>query len=306
VQREHIAGYYEVRLGTSMTPPGHMEKSVGIVLVNWNGWRDTIACLKSLEKLDHPNFRLVVDNGSTNDSVQRIRAEFSELQIIEMGKNFGFAGGCNAGIRLSLERGADYVWLLNNDTTVDPRTLSAMVEKAEADRKVGAVGSAIYSAVDSNRLLAWGGGYISFWLGRSRHFLRSVPDSGIHFLTGASLLLRRSALESVGLLDEAYFMYWEDADYCFRLRRDGWRLVVAEDSRVWHKEQGSVGKNGALLDGYFNRSATRFFARHAPIPLLSIWAGVSLRIFKRVLLFDWRRVRAVWEGADFREMGPRN
>jgi GT2 family glycosyltransferase len=275
------------------------------VLLNWNGWKDTVECLSSLQKLEYGNiYAIVVDNGSTNDSVQRIRAQFPQVEIIEMGKNLGFAGGCNAGIRAAIDRGAEYVWFLNNDTTVDPDALRAMVDRAEADPKVGAVGSAIYSTAEPELLQAWGGGYVNFWLGRSRHFVGPVRDEQIQFLTGASLLLRRSAVESLGLLDEGFFMYWEDADYCFRLRRAGWRLAVAGDSRVWHKGHGSVGEKSALLDTYFNRSATRFFARHAPIPVVSIWTGIGLRIAKRGIAGDWKRVRAVWAGVRRAEVAP--
>src|SRR2546425_7090973 len=147
-------------------------KSVAIIVLNWNGWRDTVQCLTSLKKLSYPNVRIVVvDNRSTDDSVSQIRQAFPDEAIIEVEKNLGFAGGCNVGIRHALEAGAEYVWLLNNDTTVDARALGAMVEMADADAKLGAVGSAIYSTAEAIRLLAWGGGYINFWLGRSRHFL---------------------------------------------------------------------------------------------------------------------------------------
>jgi GT2 family glycosyltransferase len=270
-------------------------KSVLIIVLNWNGWRDTVKCLTSLKKLSYPNVRIVVvDNRSTDDSVSQILQAFPDVAIIEAEKNLGFAGGCNLALRKALQDGAEYVWLLNNDTTVDPGALVAMVEMADADPKIGAVGSAIYSTEEPERLLAWGGGYINFWLGRSRHFLTSVPNNEIQFLTGASLLLRRCALDSVGLLDEGFFMYWEDGDYCFRLRRAGWTLAVAGDSMVWHKEQGTVGKKSTLMDSHFNRSATRFFARHAPIPFISIWVGIGLRIAKRIFLGDWERARVVW------------
>ena len=270
-------------------------KSVLIIVLNWNGWRDTVKCLTSLKKLSYPNVRIVVvDNRSTDDSVSQILQAFPDVAIIEAEKNLGFAGGCNLALRKALQDGAEYVWLLNNDTTVDPGALVAMVEMADADPKIGAVGSAIYSTEEPERLLAWGGGYINFWLGRSRHFLTSVPNNEIQFLTGASLLLRRCALASVGLLDEGFFMYWEDGDYCFRLRRAGWTLAVAGDSMVWHKEQGTVGKKSTLMDSHFNRSATRFFARHAPIPFISIWVGIGLRIVKRIFIGDWERARVVW------------
>jgi GT2 family glycosyltransferase len=269
---------------------------VVILLLNWNNWRDTNECLESLRGLDYDNCNVIVlDNASTDGSVEQIRERFPEVEIMELGENLGFARGNNAGIRAALKRGAEYVWLLNNDTMVDPGALRAMVERAEADPEVGAVGSAIYSVGEPERLLAWGG-YVNFLLGRSRHFLSPVPDEKIDFLTAASLLLRRSVLESLGLLDDGFFMYWEDADYCFRLRSAGWRLAVAGNAKVWHKEQGSVGKKSALLDTYFNRSAARFFERNARIPFISTWAGISLRIAKRAIRGDLKRVRAIWTG----------
>src|SRR6266446_1270900 len=179
---------------------------VYVLVLNWNNWRDTNECLASLHGLDYDNWKVIVlDNGSTDGSVDRIRERFPEVEVMELSENLGFAKGNNAGIRAALERGADYVWLLNNDTTVDRNALRALVEKAEEGPKIGAVGSAIYFMSEPERLQAWGGGYVDFWLGRGHRFLRPVADERIQFLTGASLLLRRSALESLGLLDEGFF-----------------------------------------------------------------------------------------------------
>jgi GT2 family glycosyltransferase len=272
-----------------------MEPLVYVLVLNWNNWKDTNKCLASLQGLAYTAWKvIVVDNGSTDGSVHHIRDEHPAVEVLELEKNGGFAKGNNAGIRRALERKADYVWLLNNDTTVSPDALRALVTKAESHPRLGALGSAIYSMAEPDRLQVWGGGRVNFWLGRSRHFVEPLPDQKIEFLTGASLFLRRSALEAVGLLDEGFFMYWEDADYCFRLRRAGWGAAVAGDSRVWHKEQGSVGKKSVLLDAYFNKSAKRFFARHAPLPLIPIWTGITLRVAKRLILGDWERARAVW------------
>lgn len=275
--------------GTSVEP------SVHIVLVNWNNRRDTANCLSSLQNLNYENRAvIVVDNGSQDDSVGRIRDEFPWARIIETGKNSGFACGCNAGIRFALAEGANFVWLLNPDTTVDCGALQALVDKASSDGSIGAVGSAIYFLEDPERLQAWGGGYINFWLGRSRHFLKPVRDDVIDFITGASVLLSREAIEDVGLLDDEFFMYWEDADYCFRLRDAKWRLAVAGQSKIWHKGSASLRGNGAVLDTYFNQSASRFFRKHALVPRLSFGVGASLRLTKRVAVGDWKRARAVW------------
>jgi len=241
---------------------------------------------------------VVVDNGSTDDSVSRIRKQFPAIELVETHKNLGFAGGCNVGIALALADGADYIWLLNNDTIAETDALGALVAKAESNSHLGAVGSAIYSITDTDRMLAWGGGYVNFWLGRSRHFQRPVPDSKIKFLTGACLLVRRQALDAIGSLDDGFFMYWEDADYCFRLRAGGWKLAVAGNAKIWHKESASVGKGSSRMDAYFNASAARFFRKHAALPSLSLWTGVTLSLAKRVVAGEWDRVRALWVGAN--------
>ncbi len=270
---------------------------VCILLLNWNNWQDTNKCLASLQLLEYASCDVIVlDNGSKDRSVERIRACFPAVEILQLGENLGFARANNVGIRVALERGADYIWLLNNDTTVDPQALQAMVNRAERNPNIGAVGSAIYYAEDRSRLQAWGGGYINFWLGRSRHFLDAVPDEEIEFLTGASLLLRRSTLESTGLLDDCFFLYWEDADYCFRIRRAGWKLAVAGNSKVWHKETSTIGRKSEKLDTEFNCSAVRFFHKNGAVPFFSVWVGVTLRLAKRVLAGDWKRAKAVWSG----------
>lgn len=275
-----------------------MQDKVFIVVLNWNGWRDTTVCLSSLQHLRYDKHEvIVVDNGSTDDSVSRIRNEYSSVRLIEAGKNLGFAGGCNLGLRYALAHGAKFVWLLNNDTTVDCGALQALVNTARSDPRIAVVGSVIYDMSEPSRIQAWGGGYVNFWLGRSRHFLKPVRDDRIEFITGASMLISREAIESIGLLDEGFFMYWEDADYCFRLRDAKWRLAVAGQSKIRHKQCGSTGKGSVLLDTYFNRSAARFFERHAPVPSVSLWVGVATRIAKRVLMGDWERTRAVWAGA---------
>jgi GT2 family glycosyltransferase len=274
-----------------------MPLQINVLVLNWNNWKDTNECLASLQALDYGDWSVIVlDNGSTDGSVPRIRERFPDVEIMELGENLGYAKGNNAGIRAALERGAEYVWLLNNDATVDPRALRALVEKAEGDQKIGAVGSAIYSMTHPEQLQSWGGGHVSR-IGRSHHFTGPVSDERVQFLTGASLFLRCSAVKSVGLLDEGFFMYWEDADYCFRMRRAGWKLAVSGDSKVWHKEQGTIGKRSERLDFQFSKSAVRFYNRNSNMPFLPIAITILLRIAKRAMVRDWKSVRAVWTGA---------
>lgn len=272
-----------------------MMKRVDVVVLNWNGWQDTIACLASLQRQDYPNFNLlVVDNGSTDGSVDQIKKAMPAVELLQTGANLGFGGGCNAGMRLALARGADYIWLINSDATVDPNALSALVRVAEQTPVLGAVGSVLYEADQHDRVQLWGGGAVNLWLGRSQH--RISPGS-LDFISGASVLLRRTALEEVGLFDQTnFFMYWEDTDLGFRLRKAGWLLAVADDSRVWHKQSASVGKRSPLLDEYFTQSAVRFLRRYAPIPFVSISLMLGMMLAKRTVMGEISRVRAVLKG----------
>src|ERR1700733_4636948 len=148
-----------------------MPPKVCVVLLNWNNWQDTSRCIASLRRMRTSSYLLlVVDNGSSNNSVNYLRGIYPDLEILETGRNLGFAGGCNVGIRHGLANGADFIWLLNNDTEVHPDALNALIKKAEADSRLGGVGSAIYSMTQRDRLQVWGGGHVNFWLGRSRHF----------------------------------------------------------------------------------------------------------------------------------------
>lgn len=275
-----------------MQSPGEpgMTPKVGVVLLNWHGWRDTINCLESLQSLDYPAFEIVVvDNASTDDSVQQIKRAFPHVQLLQNERNKGFGGGCNPGIRWVMERGAEMVWLLNNDTKVEPNTLTALVHcLLEQPRRVAA-GSVLYYMDEPHRVQAWGGGRINFWLGTSKHFHHKPRPEELDYLTAASLLVKANSLKTAGLFDEQrFFMYWEDVDLCFRLRKQGGELAIAEDSRVFHKESASLGKENPLLAYYFNQSARSFFSKHSQYNPAPLAIGSAGRLFKRIIKRDWR------------------
>lgn len=264
------------------------------VILNWNNAPDTVACLGALQRLKNDGLEiLVMDNGSTDDSVQAIRSAFPQVEILENGANLGFGGGNNPGIRLALERGADWVWLLNNDAVVDDRTLPALLETGREPR-VGAVGSVLIQHDGTGRIQAWGGGRLHRVRGVVRYGVG--PRDRIDYLTGASLLVRAAAFRTVGLLDPDYFLYWEDVDFSLRLQEAGFRLAVAPDSRVAHRESTTLGRGSARLDYFLTASGTRFFRRHARFPLLPIALGFGGRLMKRVVTGRFRHARAVLQG----------
>ena len=268
---------------------------VAVVVLNWNGWQDTLTCLSSLLALEGPAPKLlVVDNGSSDDSVAQIKAKMPELELIQTGANLGFGGGCNAGIRQALADGAEYVWLVNSDATVDPAALSALLQVAHDQPAAGAIGSVLYEMDTPHAIQLWGGGRVNLWLGFSRH---QANAASVDFISGASLFLRSAALSEVGLFDDTrFFMYWEDADLAFRLRRAGWQLAVAEKSRLWHRQSASLGKNSPLLDQYFTQSAVRFFRQYAFLPMIPISLMLFKMLAKRLAMGNLARVRAVLKG----------
>jgi len=226
--------------------------SVSIIILNYNGMQDTLECLASLDGLDYPDYEvLVVDNGSTDDSVAAVRERFTQARLIQNRENLGFAAGCNAGIRDALGRGADYVLLINNDTVVtDPSFLATLVDFYERTPDAGAVGPVItYKGSD---VVWYAGARISYLTGFSRHIgkgarlgeLPSRDPYAVDYVSGCAMLLGRKFLTEVGLLDPDYFFYYEDADLCFRGAAASYRNYVVPASVFSHEKSATAGVAG--------------------------------------------------------------
>ncbi len=254
-----------------MTQHQSAHPSVTAVLVNWNGRDVTLECLRSLCKVEYRPFRtIVVDNASSDGSVEAIRSEFPEVEILAQAENLRFAGGNNAGIARALDTGADLVLLLNNDTVVDPAFVAALVERCEAGHDCGMVAPKILY-YDSPDTVWFAGGEISFWTGTMKHRGIRELDRGqydtprkIDYATGCCILLPAAVIRTVGMLDTAYFMYSEDADWSMRIRRAGYDIWYEPAARVWHKLSVSAGGHLSpfkLRNKYL--SSLRFFARYA-------------------------------------------
>jgi GT2 family glycosyltransferase len=241
---------------------------VYIVLLNWNDTADTLECLRSLRRLDDPEFRVVViDNGSAEPCTAAVTAEFPEVRVIESGENLGFAGGCNLGIRAALDAGARYVWLLNNDTVVRPDSLRALVETVRSRRRCGIAGSKILF-YDRPTTIDHAGGTLNLRRGQAWHVGCGEIDAGQHdadraveFVTGCSLLADLEMIREIGALDSDYFAYWEDVDLCTRAQRAGWEVVYSAGSVVWHKG-GTVARPSPLVRYLCARNVLRYIGRH--------------------------------------------
>ena len=270
---------------------------VTCVVINWNGWQDTVECLDALKRCSYPQLTIiVVDNGSTDDSMKRICSAHPDVMILESERNLGFAGGNNVGIRHAMAHGADYLWLLNNDTQVAPDALSALVAKATSDKQIGAVASVCYYADAPSEVEAWGGARVNLWIGYGRNSRRPRPDAWFHSLNGTSLLIARRAIEDAGMLDEVFFLYWEDTEFCLRLRKSGWRIAAAADSRVLHKVNASTGGNKILLDRHQTASGLRLLRLHSPCPHVAMFLFLAIRFARRMFRLQFARCKSVWRG----------
>lgn len=214
---------------------------VSILVVNWNRLGDTLDCLDSIFKSDYSNFEvIVVDNGSTDRSVPSIQERFPKVIVLENEKNLGFTGGNNQGIRHALQRNADYVWLLNNDAITESDTLTQLVNSAEEHEEIGLISPMIYFYGKSDEVQFRG-----IRLDLDRFCYRELPpDSNYddevrkmdNLLVGAALLIKRRVVDDIGYLDENYFAYVEDFEYCMRAKRSGYESIVLPSARVYHKD----------------------------------------------------------------------
>jgi GT2 family glycosyltransferase len=239
---------------------------VAVIVVNWNGGQKTLDCLASLRQMDYPGFDvLVVDNSSTDGSMEAIRESFPEVSLIETGANLGFTGGNNVGMRHALDRGADYVLLLNHDTEVATDLLTCLVDAVETDPEVGIAGPLIYY-YDQPGTIWSAGGAVDRWRGQTRMIGLDELDSGqygsaareVDFVSGCALLARRSVLEQVGLLDERFFAYYEEVEWCLRARRAGFRTINVPGAKVRHKISPGQRASSPIVHYYMTRNRLLF------------------------------------------------
>lgn len=241
------------------------------IVLNWNQRDVTLDCLRSVAGLTYANTRiLLVDNGSTDGSVDAVRSRFPGVDVLALPANLGFSAGNNRGIQRALDAGADMVMLLNNDTTVDPASLGHLVARLLSTPRCGMVAPKICYFDNPDRIW-YAGGKISFWTGTLRHTGIRERDEGQHdiagptdYATGCCVLVDRRVIDRIGMLDESYRMYTEDADWSVRARTAGFTVMYEPAARVLHRI--SVSSGGHLSAFKLKQkflSNLRFNARHA-------------------------------------------
>jgi GT2 family glycosyltransferase len=282
---------------------------VCVMLIHYNRPQETIDCIQSLMNCGFPSLRIqVVDNGSTDNSLETLRRQFKDVEFVATGKNLGFTGASNFGFDLLKKNPPEYLLLLNNDTEVEPGFLDPLLRAAEQDDHAGACVSTVCYYEDKEELW-YAGGEFKFWRGSgfSRgegvrfSDLRGMENTEVSFATGCALLIRMSALKKNVLLDDRFFLYLEDADLSLRLREAGYRLVYVPASRIYHKVHHAGDKPRPLY--YSTRNRLLILRLHFKgwrrlagmgYVLLSVAAKTPGWWFRRRDLF-WAGTSGVWD-----------
>ncbi|RMH01849.1 MAG: glycosyltransferase family 2 protein [Chloroflexi bacterium] len=241
--------------------------SVAVVVLNWNGRFLLPDCLNALKKQDYPDYQIiVVDNASTDDSVTYLQAYHPDVTLIQSEQNLGYAGGNNIALR---HLDTDIAILLNPDVIVDPDWLREITAVFRTDPQIGIVGCKLY--YPGRELVQHAGGKITWPLALPGHLGGKQPDTGqydilqdVDYVIGAAIAIRRNVLQTVGLLDDAFFLFYEDVDWCFRARGAGYRVVYAPRATAVHIESVTTRPKSPAYRYRFHTSRWRFLLKHYP------------------------------------------
>jgi len=264
------------------------QPEVAVVILNWNGLSDTLACLASVQSSSYSRLRIIVaDNGSADGSVAAIGLQHPAVHVIENGENIGFAAGNNTAISYALAAGVDFVFLLNNDTVIASDCISAFVEAAELMPDAGIFGAKIYY-FDQKDTIWYAGGYWDQHAVCFGDYGANEKDCGQYdrlvetdWVIGCAMFIRAKVFREIGLLEPKYFLNYEEIDFCFRARRAGLLCAFVPTAKLWHKVSVSFGGDDTPLKIYFNERNRLLWAQR----------NSTLRV---QLIFHWRAVRLLF------------
>lgn len=256
-----------------------MAPKVVVATLTWNQKADVLECLSTLVKLDYPNYEIVVvDNGSQDGTVEAVRERYPKVSIVRNETNTGCAEGVNGEIRFALQANADYLFIIANDATVEPNTLSELVKVAERDPKIGMVHPKVYYYDRPNRIWFAKGSKIDWLRGRFCGFVQNVEDDGSYdgeseadFFPGGFTLVRMEAARKAGFLDADYFIFLDDSDWSYRIHRLGYTGRYTGKARAWHKPSSSVGMESESFYYYRTRNRLFFVWKYAPFGVFPLF-----------------------------------
>ena len=276
---------------------------VSIILVNWNNLTDTIDCLESLKKATYQNYEIVlVDNASYGDDVKVLNDRYGDyIKVIENDRNCGFAEGCNIGMRDALDRGADFLVLLNNDTIVAPDFLDEIVKAVQNHENIGIAGGKVYCH-ETPDMIWFAGGVIDYRTGDTPLIGSGEIDEGhfeeireVDWICGCYMLISREAIQDVGMLDKRFFFGWEDTDICVRASKKGYKILFVPGSKIWHKTlpPEKLERLTGLPVYYASRGRCIFLEKHFTKRQLAIVVLRFIIKFPRYF-WDYSRILGKW------------
>lgn len=245
---------------------------VAIILLNFNGKKDTLECLSSLKNLTYKNHHvLVVDNGSSDNSVHEIKKNYPDITVLENEENLGFAEGNNVAIRYALEKGFDGIFLLNNDTVVKPDILDELVKGSKKHPKA-LLGTKIYLYSKRDTFDHLGG----MWNEEKASFdliaAREIDDNKtyedffpVDYICGCALFAKREVFKKVGLLDARFFLFWEESDFCMRAKECGYKNLICPKAKVYHKVSASFTGGKPHTTYFWWRNRLLWLEKNIPI-----------------------------------------
>lgn len=262
------------------------------VILNWNNLADTLECVEAVRGSVYSNLTVwVVDNASREDPSPVLRERYPDVHVIRNAENLGYAGGNNVALRLALAEGAAYVLLLNNDVVIAPDMPERLVRAADEDGRIGMLSPRVFYYDDPGKVY-WDGGVIDWRSGDTPHESGSLARSESlilsEWLDGCALLARADTIQDIGLLDERYFLYYEDTEWTVRAARRGWRNAVVPEAHAWHKVSrtaGVLGQPARLF--YFNRN--RYLFLRARGPYHRGWRGAVRCAMRAYRDYRWAR-----------------
>ena len=290
-------------------PVNDQPKPVCVLTAAWNQADRTIECLHSVNGQGYPSFTVVlVDNGSDDNTASRVAAEFPDVEIIHLSHNQGFAGGFNVGLRWAIDNRFPYILLINNDTILAPDCLAELVEFAESQPSAGFVTAKIYYASDRDRIWSVGGRIQPMTLeivakgDDQRDQGQWNQPTEIDFAPLCGVLLTDRVLKKVGLLDEQFFVYYEDMDFCHRVRQAGIGLWMVPTARIWHAVASSSGGRDSAVEKYWMAQGSgRYYRKHGrngnyPVIILFRLASALRTTVRLIFRGQFRTVAAYWVG----------
>lgn len=278
------------------------------VILNTNRKADTLEALGSLANGDYPNQKVIVlDNASTDGSVDAIQTAYPDVCLIQLEQNLGYAGNNNVGIESALRQGADWVFVLNEDTILSPDCVRTLVDAGEQNPKIGIVGPMVYHHDEPKIIQSAGGMMDRHW--RAFHLAQNELDQGVYsephtveWISGCAIMVRRDVIEQVGPLDRRFFYYWEETEWCVRARTFGWSVMHVPRAKLWHKGVQRNYQPSESITYYSTRNRFLMLAKHkAPLRAWVVAWGQTLRtLVSWTIKPKWRDMRphrdAMWQG----------